>query len=106
MKSGSIENLREFINLLLYISYVRGKNNVKFLKDCYEVMKVFFMFDNIEYIEDIEVMKKWILLMMKGCEDNFGIMVVSKIDEGIDVNFGELICKMVKSIEVYLNVIV
>ncbi len=33
-------------------------------------MKAFPMFDNIEYTEDIEVMKKWIPLMMKGREDN------------------------------------
>ncbi|SUL38012.1 malate:quinone oxidoreductase 2 [Staphylococcus aureus] len=66
VKSGSIENPREFINPLPHISYVRGKNNVKFLKDRYEAMKAFPMFDNIEYTEDIEVMKKWIPLMMKG----------------------------------------
>ncbi|PXA60238.1 malate:quinone oxidoreductase, partial [Staphylococcus pseudintermedius] len=64
VKSGSIENQREFINPLPHISYVRGKNNVKFLKDRYEAMKAFPMFDNIEYTEDIEVMKKWIPLMM------------------------------------------
>ena len=29
-------------------------------------MKAFPMFDNIEYTEDIEVMRKWIPLMMKG----------------------------------------
>ena len=27
------------------------------------------MFDNIEYTEDIEEMRKWIPLMMKGRED-------------------------------------
>ncbi|EUJ07087.1 malate dehydrogenase (acceptor) [Staphylococcus aureus M1502] len=103
VKSGSIENPREFINPLPHISYVRGKNNVKFLKDRYEAMKAFPMFDNIEYTEDIEVMKKWIPLMMKGREDNPGIMAASKIDEGTDVNFGELTRKMAKSIEAHPN---
>ncbi len=32
--------------------------------------------------------------MMKGREDNPGIMAASKIDEGTDVNFGELTRKM------------
>lgn len=100
VKSGSIENPREFINPLPHISYVRGKNNVKFLKDRYEAMKAFPMFDNIEYTEDIEVMKKWIPLMMKGREDNPGIMAASKIDEGTDVNFGELTRKIKRSFSI------
>ena len=31
-KSGNISNPRDFINPLPHISFVRGKNNVKFLK--------------------------------------------------------------------------
>ena len=61
---------------------------MKFLKDRYEAMKNFPMFDNIEYTEDIEEMKKWIPLMMKGRENNSGVMAASKIDEGTDVNYG------------------
>ncbi len=41
--------------------------------------------------------------MMKGREDNPGIMAASKIDEGTDVNFGELTRKMAKSIEAHPN---
>ena len=36
VKSGNIEDPRAFINPLPHISFVRGKNNVKFLKDRYE----------------------------------------------------------------------
>ena len=57
MKSGNIDNPREFINPLPHISFVRGKNNVQFLKNRYETMRNFPMFDNIEYTEDIEEMK-------------------------------------------------
>ena len=65
MKAGHIENPREFINPLPHISFVRGVNNKEFLKKRYEAMKQSPMFDNIEYTEDIEVMRKWIPLMMK-----------------------------------------
>ena len=51
-------------------------------------MKQSPMFDNIEYTEDIEVMRKWIPLMQGRVDD--GKMAASKIDEGTDVNFGEL----------------
>ena len=51
------------------------------------------MFDNIEYTEDIEEMRKWIPLMMEG-HSSSDIMVASKINEGTDVNFGELTRKI------------
>ena len=102
MKSGNIDNPREFINPLPHISFVRGKNNVEFLKDRYEAMRNFPMFDNIEYTEDIEEMRKWMPLMMKGRTGN-EIMAASKIDEGTDVNYGELTRKMAKNIEQHPN---
>ena len=77
---------------------------MKFLKDRYEAMKNFPMFDNIEYTEDIEEMKKWIPLMMKGRENNSGVMAASKIDEGTDVNYGALTRKMAKNLHDSPNV--
>ncbi|MCQ9904118.1 malate:quinone oxidoreductase, partial [Staphylococcus aureus] len=96
--AGHIENPREFINPLPHISFVRGVNNKEFLKKRYEAMKQSPMFDNIEYTEDTEVMRKWIPLMMKGRVDD-GKMAASKIDEGTDVNFGELTRKMSRHLE-------
>ncbi|WP_210139740.1 L-lactate dehydrogenase (quinone) [Staphylococcus sp. GDY8P120P] len=103
VKNKYIENPREFIHPLPHISFVRGKNNVKFLKDRYEAMKNFPMFDNIEYTEDIEEMKKWIPLMMQGHSAS-DIMAASKINEGTDVNFGELTRKMAANLEKDPNV--
>lgn len=45
-----------------------GLINVNFLRKCYEILKIFLMFDIIEYIEDMEIMRKWMLLMMENCE--------------------------------------
>lgn len=56
------------------------------------------MFDNIEYTEDIEEMRKWIPLMMQGHSAS-DIMAASKINEGTDVNFGELTRKMAANLE-------
>ncbi|MCO4346947.1 L-lactate dehydrogenase (quinone) [Staphylococcus agnetis] len=102
VKNKNISNPREFINPLPHISFVRGVNNRKFLKDRYEAMKQSPMFDNIEYTEDIEVIRKWMPLMMKG-RDASDIMAASKIDEGTDVNFGELTRKMTSNIEAHDN---
>lgn len=104
VKTGNIEDPRAFINPLPHISFVRGKNNVKFLKDRYEKMKAFPMFDNIEYTEDIDVMRKWIPLMMKGRQDDGSYMAASKINEGTDVNYGELTRKMAQHLQETDNV--
>lgn len=61
-------------------------------------MKDFPMFDDIEYTEDIGVMRKWIPLMMQGRFDD-GLMAASKIDEGTDVNYGELTRKMAHNLQ-------
>ena len=103
VQNKTISNPEEFIRPLPHISFVRGKNNVQFLKDRYEAMKEFPMFDNIEYTEDIEEMRKWIPLMMQGHSAG-DIMAASKIDEGSDVNFGELTRKMAKNLEKEPNV--
>lgn len=102
VKNNNISNPRDFIHPLPHISFVRGVNNRKFLKNRYEAMKQSPMFDNIEYTEDIEVMRKWMPLMMKG-RDASDIMAASKIDEGTDVNFGELTRKMTANIEAHDN---
>lgn len=98
VESGQIKDPRDFIHPLPHISFVRGKNNVQFLKERYEKMKDFPMFDDIEYTEDIEVMRKWIPLMMQGRFDD-GLMAASKIDEGTDVNYGELTRKMAHNLQ-------
>ena len=53
------------------------------------------MFDNIEYTEDIEEMRKWIPLMMEG-HSSSDIMAASKINEGTDVNLESLLVKWLK----------
>ncbi len=102
VKSKNISDPKDFIQPLPHISFVRGKNNVQFLKDRYHVMKESPMFDNIEFTEDIEEMRKWIPLMMQGHSPS-DIMAASKINEGTDVNFGELTRKMAQNIEQHPN---
>ena len=102
VKNGDISNPEEFIQPLPHISFVMGPTNVNFLRKRYETLKTLPMFDTIEYTEDMETMRKWMPLMMTGRTGN-EIMAASKIDEGTDVNYGELTRKMAKSIEKHPN---
>ena len=77
-------------------------NNVQFLMDRYHAMKDFQCSTILNIREDIEEMRKWIPLMMEG-HSSSDIMAASKINEGTDVNFGELTRKMAKNIEQHPN---
>lgn len=47
----------------------------------------------MEFFDVFEILKKWFLFIMEGCIFN-ELMVVMKIDFGMDVNFGVLICML------------
>ncbi|WP_210619245.1 malate dehydrogenase (quinone) [Mammaliicoccus lentus] len=102
VKSKAIENPKEFIRPLPHISFVMGMRNVDFLKRRYEALKSLPMFEGLAYSEDHEKLAEWMPLIMEGRNSNEPL-AASKIDEGTDVNFGELTRKLVKNIEKHDN---
>lgn len=84
-----ISNPEEFIMPLPHMSYVRGEENVKFLKKRHEALSNNPLFKGMEYSEDPETLKEWLPLMMKGRSVKEPI-AATKIDSGTDVNFGAL----------------
>lgn len=102
VKSKAIENPQEFIRPLPHISFVMGIRNVDFLKRRYDALKSLPMFEGLTYTEDHKVLAEWMPLIMKGRNSNEPL-AASKIDEGTDVNFGELTRKLVKNIEKHEN---
>ncbi len=102
VKSKAIENPQEFIRSLPHISFVMGIRNVDFLKRRYDALKSLPMFEGLTYTEDHKVLAEWMPLMMQGRNSNEPL-AASKIDEGTDVNFGELTRKLVKNIEKHEN---
>ncbi|MDT0708431.1 malate dehydrogenase (quinone) [Mammaliicoccus sciuri] len=102
VKSKAIENPQEFIRPLPHISFVMGIRNVDFLKRRYDALKSLPMFEGLTYTEEHKVLAEWMPLMMQGRNSNEPL-AASKIDEGTDVNFGELTRKLVKNIEKHEN---
>lgn len=102
VKSKHINNPKEFIRPLPHISFVMGAGNVNFLKRRYEALVSHPMFHDLEYTEDNSVIKDWIPLMMNG-RNSEELVAASKIDDGTDVNFGELTRKMAWSIDGHNN---
>lgn len=102
VRNNHIKNPEEFIRPLPHISFVMGTGNVDFLKRRYEALVPHPMFRDMEYTEDNNRIKEWIPLMMNGRTSNEPV-AASKIDDGTDVNFGELTRKLARNIEGHNN---
>ena len=102
VRNNHIKNPEEFIRPLPHISFVMGTGNVDFLKRRYEALVPHPMFHDMEYTEDNNRIKEWIPLMMNGRTSNEPV-AASKIDDGTDVNFGELTRKLARNIEGHNN---
>lgn len=93
-----IKDPQSFINSVPHHSWVHGKDNVNYLKKRYEVMKEHFMFNTIQYTEEIATMKNWFPLIMNDREPSENI-AASRIDRGTEVNYGALTKQLFEILE-------
>lgn len=61
-----------------------------FLKQRYETLKTCPLFSNMHYSEDRDQIKQWAPLLLEGRDDKQSI-AVTYMEEGSDVNFGEIV---------------
>ncbi|MBR7795139.1 malate dehydrogenase (quinone) [Agaribacter marinus] len=98
VNSNLIRNPKDFIMPLPHMSFVQGEKNVEFLRKRYKTMSDHPLFQDMEFSDDQEQLKKWIPLMMKDRIADEPI-AATKIDSGTDVNFGEITRKMFDHLE-------
>lgn len=91
-----LSNPENFIHSVPHMSFVWGKENVSFLQKRYEEMKKHPLFKGMEFSDDIDTIKKWAPLLMKGRsrEALDEVYAATSMQEGTDVNFGSLTRKM------------
>ena len=95
---GLLENPDEFIASVKHHSWVLGKENATYLKERFKTFKDHFMFDSIEFTREIDKMKEWFpLIMQNRTEDE--IMAASRIDRGVEMNYGVLTEKLFAILE-------
>lgn len=82
-----------FIRNIPHLSFVWGKENVKFLKKRFEKMHKCNLFAEMEYSEDVQTIAEWAPLIMKDRETENPV-AATKMDLGTDVNFGSLTREM------------
>ena len=93
IRSGMIENPSDYINPVPHLSFVYGQDQVDFLRDRYESLTKHHFFKDMEYTEDLELMKKWAPLLVDDRDST--PIAATKMDKGTDINFGEASRKLV-----------
>ncbi|AMV33574.1 putative malate:quinone oxidoreductase 2 [Pirellula sp. SH-Sr6A] len=93
LKSGMIQNGRDFINPVPHISFVYGEKSVQYLEARYKGLTAHHFFQGMEFTTDPERVHEWAPLLMEGREKI--PVAATKMDNGTDVNFGEISRKLI-----------
>lgn len=88
-----------FIHAVPHHSWVSGKEDVDFLRKRVEKMKQYSQFEEMEFSEDFETLKKWFPLIMEGRENDKTPMAGTRMQTGTEVNFGLLTKNLFKILE-------
>ncbi len=93
VEKGYLQNPQQFIRKIPHMSFVQGENNIAFLKKRFEQLSQNPLFENMQFSEDPETLKHWMPLMMDNRNAKEAV-AATYIENGTDVNFGELTRKL------------
>ncbi|MEK4860879.1 malate dehydrogenase (quinone) [Staphylococcus sp. FSL W8-0774] len=98
VRTGQLENPENFIKTVPHMSFVKGANNVDFLKRRVESLQKNVLFSKMEISEDKNKIAEWVPLMMEGRTDKEPIAITYD-ETGTDVNFGALTKKLFSNLQ-------
>ena len=98
VESGALPAPKNFINPTPHLSFVWGDDDVKFLRQRYELLKAHHLFAEMEYSEDFDTLANWMPLVMQGRDKNQKV-AATRILHGSDVDFGSLTRSFVRNLE-------
>ncbi|BAT19454.1 malate dehydrogenase (quinone) [Asaia bogorensis] len=89
VEKGWITDPSSFIRRCPHMSFVRGEENVAFLRARYETMVRHHCFDTMAYSEDAAQIAEWAPLMMARRRPG-ETLAATRVEQGTDVDFGTL----------------
>jgi malate dehydrogenase (quinone) len=89
VEEGVIASPDLFIRQVPHLSFVRGEDNVGFLRRRYEELAKHHLFSKMEYSESPQELAEWMPLIMQG-RGNGQPVAATRAMLGTDVNFGSL----------------
>jgi len=97
VKKGAIKDPKSFIHPVPHISFVRGSDNVAFLKKRHAALTANHLYHGMEYSEDKREIEQWIPLVMEGRDLNETV-AATRMVTGTDVDFGALTRNLLDSL--------
>jgi malate dehydrogenase (quinone) len=97
VKQGAIKDPQSFVHSVPHMSFVRGGEDVAFLRKRFESLSQHHCFAGMEYSEDREHIEEWAPLVMEGRNPQ-EIVAATRMVTGTDVDFGALTNQMFDSL--------
>jgi len=97
VKKGAIKDPQSFIHPVPHFSFVRGAENVAFLKKRFEALSAHPCYRGMEYSDDKKEMEKWFPLVMEG-RDPSEKVAATRMLTGTDVDYGALTKDLLNSL--------
>jgi len=89
VKKGAIKDPQSFIHPVPHFSFVRGAENVAFLRKRFEALSAHSCYRGMEYSDDKKEMEEWFPLVMEG-RDPSEKVAATRMLTGTDVDYGAL----------------
>ncbi|WP_460707779.1 malate dehydrogenase (quinone) [Myceligenerans halotolerans] len=84
----------DFINVTPHMTFVRGEENVDYLRRRWETLREHPLFDDLEFTDDPAVIAEWAPLLTNG-RDTDEPVAATRAAAGTDVDFGALTRKLI-----------
>jgi malate dehydrogenase (quinone) len=94
VEEGVIPSAETFIRAVPHLSFVRGEENVNFLKKRYAELRKEHLFSGMQYSENPQELAEWMPLVMEGRQKGESVAATRAL-LGTDVNFGSLTRSMI-----------
>jgi malate dehydrogenase (quinone) len=89
VKKGAIKDPQSFIHPVPHFSFVRGSENVAFLKKRFAALTANHCYHGMEYSDDKKQIENWVPLVMEG-RDPAEQVAATRMLTGTDVDYGAL----------------
>ncbi len=89
VKEGAIKNPQTFIHPVPHCSFVKGDQNVSFLKRRFEALTAHPAYQGMEYSSDRTTLQEWFPLVMEGRNASENV-AATRMRTGTDVDYGAL----------------
>jgi malate dehydrogenase (quinone) len=98
VKKGAIKDPQSFIHPVPHMSFVRGSDDIAFLKKRFAALSAHPLYHGMEYSDDKKQIAEWVPLVMEG-RDPGEKVAVTRMRTGTDVDYGALTTDLLNSLK-------